>query len=222
MNSIAGIGARGAKIYTKTGDSKITGIQGGVRLTKHSFRIEAIGSIDELNASLGFLLSLHENNRMKKTGTEFKIMLEKIQRTLFVIGADLSRTLIINNSIPHPLRRHYPKEDLNPAVKIPRIRLTEVHDLENWIDQFQSHLPPLRNFILPQGGLMGAYTQVTRTICRRAERRAVQLAMHSKINPLILAYLNRLSDLLFLLARALNYKNKKPEIIWSPASLHLS
>ena len=206
-----------AKIYTRTGDTRTTGIIGGIRLSKNSFRIEAIGSIDELNASLGFLLSLHEHKGTKKSAGEFKKMMDKIQRTLFVIGSDLSQTMIKNNSIPHPLRHHYPKRP-QEKIKIPWIRPSDVHDLENWMDHFQKRLPPLRNFILPQGGMMGAYAQVARTICRRAERRVVQLSMHSKIDPLILAYLNRLSDFLFLLARAINYKSKKPEIIWSPAT----
>jgi cob(I)alamin adenosyltransferase len=202
------------RLFTKTGDSKTTGIIGGIRLTKHSFRIEAIGSIDELNASIGFLLSLNGRRGKLNPGREIKNVLEKIQKDLFVIGADLSFTLIKNNSIPHPLRRHYPNENPAPLHGIPKISLEDVHQLENLIDHFQQELPPLKNFILPRGDSMGAYAQVTRTICRRAERRAVQLAMHSKINPLILAYLNRLSDLLFLLSRALNLKRRSEEKLW--------
>ena len=141
-------------------------------------------------------------------------ILEKIQKDLFVIGSDLSYTLIKNYTIPHPLRKHYSKDPRLSVTKIPKTSHEDVHKLENLIDHFQSHLPPLSNFILPQGDPMGAYAQVTRTVCRRAERRAVHLAMHSKINPMILAYLNRLSDLLFLLARALNHQRHKSEIIW--------
>ncbi len=202
------------KIYTRTGDSKTTGLQGGIRITKHSFRIEAIGSIDELNASIGFLMSLNGKRSRKKSYGLLNNVLEKIQKDLFVIGSDLSYTLIKNNTIPHPLRKHYPKNQQVVLSKIPKTSPNDVHQIENLIDHFQKHLPPLHNFILPQGDPMGAYAQVTRTICRRAERRAVQLAMHSKTNPMILAYLNRLSDLLFLFARALNHKSHKSEIIW--------
>jgi cob(I)alamin adenosyltransferase len=209
-----------ARIYTRAGDSKTTGIQGGIRLTKHSFRIEAIGSIDELNASMGFLISLNELRRGKKASRGLKRILERIQRDLFVIGSDLSYTLIKNHTIPHPLRRHYPKDGRLKIAKVPKITSEDVHRIENLIDQLQARLPPLHNFILPQGNPMGAYAQVTRTVCRRAERRAVQLAMHSKINPMILAYLNRLSDLLFFLARGLNRKGHKSEIVWKYNPLH--
>ncbi len=202
------------KIYTRGGDEKTTGIQGGIRVTKHSFRIEAIGSIDELNASIGFLISLNGRRTNKKGASMLTKALEKIQKDLFVIGSDLSYTMIKNNTLPHPLRKHYPKSEQQPVISIPKTTHDDVHRLENLIDHFQSHLPQLKNFILPQGDPMGAYAQVTRTICRRAERRAVQLAMHAKVNPMILAYLNRLSDLLFLLARALNHKSHKSEIIW--------
>jgi len=202
-------------LYTRSGDHKITGILGGVRLTKHSFRIEAIGSIDELNASVGFLHSLSSRKGLGALSRNLIQILEKIQNDLFVIGADLSNRLIKNNSIPHPLRKHYPNDHAMYNGKIPKITLGDVHQLENLIDKFQSHLPQLKNFILPQGDPLGAYAQVTRTVCRRAERRAVHLAMHSKINPLILAYLNRLSDLFFLIARVLNQKSHKQEIIWS-------
>ena len=203
-----------ARLYTRSGDSRTTGLLGGVRLTKHSFRVEAIGSIDELNASLGFLLALCEKGRKRNASAKLGRILQKIQKDLFVIGSDLSHTLIKNNSIPHPLGRHYPKDPMTAVAKVPKTSHQDVHGIENLIDHFQRHLPPLRNFILPQGDPMGAYAQVTRTVCRRAERRAVQLAMHSRINPLILAYLNRLSDLLFLLARALNHRHHRSEIIW--------
>jgi cob(I)alamin adenosyltransferase len=203
-----------AKIYTRTGDEKTTGIQGGIRLTKHSFRIEAIGSIDELNASIGFLISLNGKRTNRRGFKMLTKVLERIQRDLFVIGSDLSYTLIKNNTIPHPLRKHYPKNQNNAVISIPKTMPQDVHRLENLIDHFQRALPPLTHFILPQGEPMGAYAQVTRTVCRRAERRAVQLAVHSKVNPMILAYLNRLSDFLFLLARALNHKSHQSEIVW--------
>lgn len=206
-----------ARIYTRSGDSKTTGIQGGIRFTKHSYRIEAIGSIDELNSFVGFLLSLTEyllkDSDMKEMVETFKSILEKVQADLFVIGADLSGNLIKNRTIPHPLKHHYPRNE-ETVNKIPKIRHEDVHWLEEWTNHFQNELPPLRNFIFPRGNPIGTLAQAVRAICRRSERRAVQLAMRSKVNPLILAYLNRLSDLLFLLARAANQKTHASERIW--------
>lgn len=206
------------RIYTRTGDARMTGIQGGVRLTKHSARIEALGSLDELNSFLGFLLALSnssaEKGRKKKVRDSFSKIIETIQRDLFITGAELSKPLIKNNSIPHPLRRHYPKYLQYPVGKVPVITHREVQYLEELIDRFHKILPPLKHFILPQGDPVGAFSQVIRAICRRTERRVVQLAMHSKVNPLTLAYLNRLSDLFFLLARAQNYRHRISEIIW--------
>jgi cob(I)alamin adenosyltransferase len=206
-----------AKIYTRSGDSKTTGLLGGTRLGKHSYRIEAIGSLDELNSFVGFLLSLTEYflkdpNLMEMRET-FKNILEKVQTDLFVIGSDLSGNLIRNKTLPHPLKHHYPKNE-ETIKKIPKIRQTDIHWLEEWMDHFQSELPPLKNFIFPRGNPIGALAQTVRAICRRSERRTVQLAMRSKVNPLILAYLNRLSDLLFLLARAANQKTHASERIW--------
>lgn len=211
------------KIYTRTGDTTTTGILGGFRLTKHSLRIESLGSLDELNSFLGFLLSLStnifKNRQQKKIAPLFRKILEQIQRDLFVIGADLSSPFIRNNTIPHPLARHFPNAFFKEtAKKVPQISYQHVHILEDTIDHFQKLLPPVKNFILPQGNPVGAMLQVVRSIARRAERRAVQLAVHSKVNPMILAYLNRLSDLFFVLARAVNYKGKQPEKIWKHAS----
>ena len=206
-----------ARIYTRSGDARTTGLLGGARLTKHSYRIEAIGSLDELNSFLGFLLSLTEH-LLKDSATlemreTFKTILEKVQSDLFVIGSDLSGSMIKNRTIPHPLKHHYPRNE-ETVSKVPKIRHEDVHWLEEWTDHFQSELPPLRNFIFPRGNPIGTLAQAVRAICRRSERRTVQLAMRSKVNPLILAYLNRLSDLLFLLARAANQKTHTSERIW--------
>ena len=206
-----------ARIYTRSGDSKTTGMLGGGRLTKHSFRIEAIGSLDELNSFMGFLLSLTEyilkDSDSKEMRETFKTILEKVQADLFVIGSDLSGNLIKNRTIPHPLKHHYPKNE-DPVNKVPKIRQQDVHWLEEWSDHFQSELPPLKNFIFPRGNPIGTLAQSVRAICRRAERRTVQLAMRSKVSPLTLAYLNRLSDLLFLLARAANHQTHASERVW--------
>jgi len=194
----------------------VTAEPGGV--PKHSTRIEALGSLDELNSFLGFLHSLSEGAFKDKRDGLMKKMLQKVieqvQKDLFVTGAELSRSMIKSNSIPHPLRHHYPKNSYRPEGDVPRITTRNVIYLEELIDDLQKHLPPLKNFILPQGTLVGSFSQVIRAVSRRVERRVVQLAMNSKVNPLILAYLNRLSDLLFLLARSFNYTNNKGEIIW--------
>lgn len=207
------------KIYTRTGDSKTTGLLGGIRISKHSARIEAIGSLDELNSSLGFVLSLSENilknNPNKKAYRPFKKIIEQIQQDLFVVGTDLSHPIIFSNSIPHPLSRHLHHTFVEEKRRLPKIVPEHIHQLEDWIDHFQAKLPALKNFILPQGNAIGSFLQFARALCRRTERRTVQLATHAKINPLILAYLNRLSDLLFVLARAVNYKGKKSEVLWS-------
>ena len=206
-----------ARIYTRTGDKKTTGLIGGTRITKHSFRVEAIGSVDELNSFLGFLLSLTEyilkDSNLKEMRETFKNILEKVQSDLFVISSDLSGNLIKNKTIPHPLKNHYPKHD-KPVGKIPKIRQEDVFYLEEWIEHFQSELPPLKHFIFPRGSPIASLAQAVRAICRRSERRVVQLAMRSKVNAMILAYLNRLSDLLFLLARAANQQTHSSERIW--------
>lgn len=204
-----------AKIYTKGGDTKTTGIIGGFRLSKRSDRIETLGSLDELNSFLGFLLALSDElfKSKKKVKITFKRMVEQIQEDLFVIGADLSKPIIKKNSIPHPLHHHFPK-DAVANVPVPHLTHNHVHHIEELIDHFQGKLPPLRNFILPQGNTVGSFLQIIRAICRRTERRTVRLAMHSKVDPLILAYLNRLSDLFFVLARIVNLKNRKSETIW--------
>ncbi|OGR82034.1 MAG: ATP:cob(I)alamin adenosyltransferase [Elusimicrobia bacterium RIFCSPLOWO2_01_FULL_64_13] len=209
---------RPKRIYTRSGDAMTTGILGGFRLTKHSARIEALGSLDELNSFLGFLFALTparlQGSKIHGTARTFAGIIERIQRDLFAMGAELSHPLIRNGTIPHPLRRHYPKDSVPRTKKLPSITHEDIHRLEETIDALQAKLPALDHFILPRGNPVGAISQVVRAISRRAERRAVQLAMHSKINPLTLAYLNRLSDLLFLLARALNLKDKEAEILW--------
>lgn len=216
------------RIYTRSGDKKETGILAGVRLSKHSNRIEAIGSLDELNSFLGFLLSLSENIFKSRQGTKnpralaqeekihfsLKKIVEKVQQDLFIVGSDLSQPLIQSRTIPHLLHHYYPRSTSHKARKVPQISHTQIHRLEEVTDHFQKKLPPLKNFILPQGNAVGSFLQVVRAICRRTERQVVRLSVHTPINPLILAYLNRLSDLLFVLARVVNYENKRCEIIW--------
>lgn len=205
-----------SNIYTRTGDKKTTTILGGFRISKRSVRIEAIGSLDELNSFLGFLLTLNDK-KSGKSKIPVQEIIEKIQNDLFVVGSELSLPIIKRKSIPHPLHSHYPDSASHEVKNIPKISTVEVHNLEEWIDHLKIGLPPLKHFLLPRGNSTVAFLQIVRAICRRTERRVVQLATYSRVNPLIIAYLNRLSDLFFILSRAINYTSKKSETIWTPS-----
>ena len=180
---------RKMKIYTKTGDKGETGLFRGPRVPKHNFRVEAYGDVDELNAVIGTLL-VHINDQ------EIHGLLESIQHELFEVGADLAT----------PIQT---KDD-------PRLRIKEAFTsrLEKQIDKTEARLPELKYFILPGGSIGGAMLHLARTVCRRAERSVTRLQEVDAINPEIIRYLNRLSDLLFVLARAENQANKKLEIPW--------
>lgn len=207
------------KIYTKTGDQGQTGLMGGKRVSKNSLRIKAIGQVDELNATLGLvrahiapLNAAPVNLQSPKTAKEFNQVskiLRQIQHDLFNLGADLatpldfpspSATSSVTNHTTHP--------------QIPRIQLSQIKQLENWIDELDSKLSPLKNFILPGGCIPAAHLHLARTICRRAERTIVSLQNKEKINMQIVPYLNRLSDLLFMLARFINQLQEIAEEKW--------
>ncbi|MBL1212049.1 MAG: cob(I)yrinic acid a,c-diamide adenosyltransferase [Ignavibacteriae bacterium] len=179
------------KIYTKTGDTGKTGLFGGKRVSKDDLRIEAYGTIDELNGLLGIAVSKMLSERIKKD-----IVL--IQNELFNLGADLAT----------------PLDENKIKISIPRISDTDITRLEKLIDNYQKELPELRVFILP-GGLEGSsILHLSRTVCRRAERRIVELSNTESIGEAVLKYINRLSDLLFVLARFENYSNNHPEVEW--------
>jgi cob(I)alamin adenosyltransferase len=175
------------KIYTKTGDGGTTGLQGNFRVSKSNPRIIAYGTIDEANAVIGIALSC-------KLDADITILLNKIQNELFVVGADLS----------------------NPDLKDAKNRVTEnmIYNLEKDIDKYEEELPPLTNFILP-GGIIGA-SQIhhARTIIRRAETNIALLSEQEKINDICIKYINRLSDLLFVLGRVLNKRNGQKDTLW--------
>ena len=177
------------KIYTKTGDEGDTSLFSGGRVAKDDLRVEAYGTVDELNSWLGLIRS-HDLPPAPAA------WLETIQNDLFVIGADLATPL-----------------DSHPAWLV---RLTEppVAALETAIDQMDEHLTPLRAFILPGGTSAAAETHIARTVCRRAERACVRLQHVSAINPVLIRYLNRLSDFLFTLARELNRQSGEAETKW--------
>ena len=182
------------KIYTRTGDSGDTGLFGGARVRKDHARIEAYGTIDELNAVLGMV-------RSQELPPELSTLLETFQNDLFTLGAELAT--------PAPGEHD-----------MPRVAENDVARLEKQIDHFESLLPALKQFILPSGSSAGTALHVARAVCRRAERRVatLQAAGTEVVSATILVYLNRLSDLLFVLARFANQQAGQPEIPWQKPS----
>jgi cob(I)alamin adenosyltransferase len=183
------------KIYTRTGDSGETGLFDGTRVAKSDARVATYGDVDELNAWLG-LARTHLADR-----PELAEMLVQIQKDLFALGARLADP-------SHKIAERVTKASIDAA---------DVERLERWIDELDSRLPPLRRFILAGGSQGGATLHVARTVCRRAERAVVSL-QHSgtdaALDPELLVYINRLSDLLFVMARAANLGAHTPEIEW--------
>ena len=178
------------KIYTRTGDSGDTALFDGTRVSKRDPRVAAYGEIDELNAWLGFALSQVTDPQIRET------MLH-IQRDLFALGARLAD----------------PSHRIADRVRKATILVEDVKRLEDWIDRFEGELPPLRRFILPGGAGSGALLHVARVVCRRAERAVVELGP-SAIEPELLQYINRLSDLFFTLARVLNSRAGVADVEW--------
>lgn len=179
------------KIYTKTGDSGETSLYGGKRVGKDSQRIKAYGDIDELNAILGLCISALD--KRPESGTE-KI-LKKIQHLLFVAGADLAAEI---------------------SLKTVRITKKDTAALEKIIDKIEKSLPPLKNFIFPGGTKLSAHLHHARTVCRRAEREVIALSKKEKINLQLVPFLNRLSDLLFVMARQSNLESSPEEKFIAP------
>ena len=180
------------KIYTKTGDNGETGLFGGERVSKNSLRIEAYGTIDELNSFLGLTISEVCDKSVKE-------LLIKIQNRLFVLGSDLAT----------------PINEKTSKLNITRVPKKFYKDLEKSIDKFENKLEPLRNFILPGGTKSAAMLHVCRTIARRAERRVVALDNTVKVGQNIIIFLNRLSDILFVLARFENKCQNVPDTKWN-------
>ena len=180
------------KIYTKTGDQGETGLFGGGRVPKDHPRVEAYGDIDELNAVLGMVRAVELMPRIDE-------VLVPVQRDLFSIGALLAT--------PHPEKR---QQQLEKA----RIDEERVQQLERAIDDGERELEPLRAFILPGGTPKSAALHVARTVCRRAERRVIGLHREAELPQIVIKYLNRLSDLLFVLARVANRRAGTGEVTW--------
>jgi len=179
------------KIYTRTGDDGTTGLLGPGRTLKHSVRVEAYGSVDELNAALGVIRALD-------TQAWLAAELSTIQTKLFQVGAELAAT------------------SAEALGQLERISDEDVAALERWIDRLDAELPPLTSFVLPGGEPLGAQFHVARTVCRRAERRLVALLQVEPVEPRLVRYLNRLADLLFVMARWCNRRAGAPETEWHP------
>ncbi len=177
------------KIYTKFGDSGETALYGGTRLGKDDPRIEAIGSVDELNAYIGYAQTFVEDADLSE-------LMARVQNHLFDVGADLA------TPTTHPKAAGF------------RIPADFTIEMETAIDTLSAELPPLTNFILPGGCPAGAILHIARVVCRRSERCVVCLAREAEVNPEILRSLNRLSDLLFVLARTVNFRAQTSEPIW--------
>ena len=180
------------KIYTKTGDSGQTGLFGGGRVSKRHLRVEAYGTVDELNAVLGWAETLLRSHHLQAE-------LRAIQADLFVLGADLAT----------------PSDaTLGAAKRTRRIEPEQARRLEEWIDRLDAETTPLTRFILPGGAPGAAALHVARAVCRRAERVVVALSEEDAVGPETLVYLNRLSDLLFVLARVANHRAGAGEVSW--------
>jgi cob(I)alamin adenosyltransferase len=179
------------KVYTKTGDTGTTALIGGTRVPKDHIRIEAYGSVDELNAHLGLLRDITPELNISSE-------LISIQETLFVIGSHLANDLE------------------KSRMELPKLLLSDVEFLEKNIDTMDEILPPMKNFVLPGGNMGVSQAHVARCVCRRAERATIHLSHDFPIDPYIITYLNRLSDYLFVLSRHISYVTKAVEIPWKP------
>lgn len=191
-----------SNVYTRTGDAGQTSLIGGTRVSKTDLRLEAYGTVDELNAQLGllhtYLADPTADESVVATRAVDAALLLRVQSDLFSVGASLATDT--SKLPPRPT-----------AIITPEM----VSELEQAIDRIDSQLPPLRLFILPGGGRAAAVAHVCRTVCRRAERRILALAEQADVAPELLAYVNRLSDYLFVLSRKLNVDEKIEEIIWN-------
>lgn len=177
------------KIYTKTGDKGETALFGGERVPKDALRIEAYGSVDELNCIIGVIRS-HKPHR------SIDRILVKIQNQLFELGADLATPIAHKSGL------------------IPRMKKSHSSSLEKIIDVLDTQLLPLKTFILPGGTTVASQLHLARTVCRRAERNVVRLSRNEDIGDAVIIYLNRLSDLLFVMARFANHLDGKEEVRW--------
>ena len=178
------------KVYTKTGDKGTTALVGGQRVKKYSDRIEAYGTVDELTSYIGLI---------RDSGADANIsdQISIIQNNLMVLGGELAA------------------QEGFDLSKIPTVKAHFITWLDQRIDEMEEDLPPLKSFVLPGGHLIVSHCHISRTICRRAERKAILVSEQAKMSPLVLQYLNRLSDYLFVLSRKLAKDFKVDEILWN-------
>ncbi|HEY4002487.1 MAG TPA: cob(I)yrinic acid a,c-diamide adenosyltransferase [Candidatus Xenobia bacterium] len=181
-----------SKVYTRTGDKGTTGLVGGARVPKDDPRIEAYGTVDELNAVLGMAVMTAID--------PLRATLLRIQNELFDLGSELAT----------------PVEAF--AVGMPSVEDTQIRWMEQQMDEMNKGLEPLKSFVLPGGGPTGAVLHLARTVCRRAEREVLRLSRLEKLRPQPLKYLNRLSDLLFVMSRQAARQEGHPETLWQPVA----
>ncbi len=187
------------KIYTRTGDKGKTGLIGGTRVPKSDGRISTYGQIDELNANVGLAISILNRKAVQKIFTDIIEMLSSIQNDLFILGSDLADP-------------DYPP---SPQSKTPRVTQQMISGIERSIDKFEAELQPISFFILPGGTCESSILHVCRSVARRAEVSLVAIATTQSINEKIMAYLNRLSDLFFVLARICNKRQNYNDVAWT-------
>jgi cob(I)alamin adenosyltransferase len=182
------------KIYTKTGDYGETSLFNGTRVKKNNLRIITYGTVDEVNSNIGLLLYyLHQDEKLR----DLTVLLSRIQNQLFILGSDLA----------------------NPDTRVkgyPRIDEEDIFYIEKSIDKFENNLDPLKSFILPGGSIESSYCHIIRTIIRRAEVNIASLFLNNEINKHCLIFLNRLSDLFFILSRVINKLKGIDDIPWKP------
>lgn len=187
------------KLYTKTGDDGGTGLFDGSRVRKDDLRVEAYGTIDELNAWIGLTICAIEQSGGGEKLDDLHMRLTQVQAELFTLGAELATPAAAAQ-----------------AKKIPHVASEQSRRLEHWIDEAAAAAPPLKTFVLPGGSSIAAHLHLCRTVSRRAERRVVTLAGQTPINPEIVIYLNRLSDLFFAWARMANHFVGVADVPWNP------
>lgn len=178
------------KVYTRTGDDGTTGLGTGQRVPKDSPRIEAYGTVDELTSHIGTAIAAGVDEALRNE-------LARIQNELFHLGSDLC----------------IPEAD-KARLKVPQIEQRHVDALEQLMDRLSAELPPLENFVLPGGSVGASHLHIARTVCRRAERRVIALSRTEAVGPLVVKFLNRLSDALFVMARYENKKRGIPDVCW--------
>ncbi len=188
------------KIYTKTGDKGTTRLVGGNPIPKNHPRVEAYGTIDELNSIVGIVRYFNSQRTESLRKEKFDVILEEIQQRLFDLGSQLATDPSYKSKMPNP----------------PKIDKKQIQWLEQVIDAMNENLNPLNSFILPGGGALNSFLHQCRTVCRRAERNIISLNQQEEISPEIISFINRLSDAFFVFSRWLSETQGEREILWKP------